>query len=70
MILLSGTRPEHGYPKGWKTVHVKYLLSGEGLDRKYVEEAVNDSDAKFCSVAASLRPGVQITHSYEIVPTQ
>jgi putative redox protein len=67
-ILLSGTRPEHGYPRGWKTIHVKYVLSGENLETKFVEEAVNDSDAKFCSVSASLRPGVTITHSYEIVP--
>ena len=64
-VLLSGTRPEHGYPKPWQTIDVKYMLSGD-LERKFVEEAVNDSMSKFCSVAATLRPGVKITYSYEI----
>jgi putative redox protein len=63
-VLLKGTRPEHGYPKPWLTIDVKYVLAG-GLDEKYVKEAVDDSMAKFCSVAASLKPGVKITYSYE-----
>ena len=65
-VLMRGTRPAHGYPKPWLSIEVKYLLSGR-LDRKYVEEAVEESMAKFCSVAATLRSGVKISHSYEIV---
>jgi uncharacterized OsmC-like protein len=33
-----------------------------------VEEAIKDSSEKFCSVGATLKPTVKITHSYEIVP--
>ena len=66
-VLLTGERPKYGYPKPWKNVHVKYVLSGEGLDRNVVEEAIRDSMAKFCSVAATIRPTVKISHSYEIV---
>ena len=65
-ILVSGERPEHGLPKPWTSIHVKYVLSGE-LDRKYVEEAIKDSTERFCSVGATLQPKVRITHSYEIV---
>jgi len=65
-ILVSGDRPEHGLPKPWTSIHVKYVLSGE-LDRKYVEEAIKDSTERFCSVGATLQPKVRITHSYEIV---
>jgi len=65
-VLLTGTRPEHGYPKPWQTVSVRYVLSGN-LKKEFVEEAINESMAKFCSVAATLKPGVKITHSYEIV---
>jgi putative redox protein len=66
-ILLSGERPEHGLPKPWTSIHVKYLVSGDHLERKYVEEAIKDSTEKFCSVGATLQPRAKITHSYEIV---
>ena len=65
-ILLSGERPAYGLPKPWTAVHVKYVLSGEGLERRYVEEAIRDSTEKYCSVGATLSPTAKITHSYEI----
>lgn len=67
-VLVSGERPEFGYPKPWTAIHVKYLLSGESLEKKYVEEAIKDSTEKFCSVGATLKPTAKITYSYEIVP--
>lgn len=66
-VLLSGTRPAAGMPKPWQTIEVKYLISGEDLKREFVDEAVNDSMTKFCHVAATLRPGVRISYSYEVV---
>jgi putative redox protein len=65
-VLLSGKRREHGYPKPWDEIHVKYVLSGE-VEKKYVEEAIDESMTKFCSVAATIGPRTKITHSYEIV---
>jgi putative redox protein len=65
-ILVSGERPEHGVPKPWTSIRVKYVLSGESMETKYVEEAVKDSIEKFCHVAATLRPTAKITYSYEI----
>lgn len=67
-VLLSGERPEHGLPKPWTAIHIKYVLSGDNLETKYVEEAINDSTEKFCSVGATVQPTAKITHSYEIVP--
>jgi putative redox protein len=66
-ILLSGDRPKYGLPKPWTAIHIRYVLSGEKLDRRYVEEAIRDSTEKFCSVGATLSPTAKITHSYEIV---
>jgi putative redox protein len=66
-ILVSGGRPQYGVPKPWTSIHIRYVLSGEPLETKYVEEAIRDSTEKFCHVAASLRPTATITHSYEIV---
>lgn len=67
-ILLSGERPEQGLPKPWTSIHIRYVLTGVDLERKYVEEAIRDSTEKFCSVGATLQPTAKITHSYEIVP--
>ena len=66
-ILLSGERREHGLPKPWTAIHVKYVLSGDSLETRFVEEAIGDSTEKFCSVGATLQPTAKITHSYEIV---
>jgi len=67
-VMLSGERPKYGLPKPWTSIHVKYVLSGEKLNKRFVEEAINDSTEKYCSVGASLSPTAKITHSYEIVP--
>ncbi len=67
-VQLSGERPKHGLPKPWTAIHIKYILSGEKLDKKYVEEAIDDSTEKFCSVGATLEPTAKITHSYELAP--
>lgn len=67
-IFLSGDRPEHGLPKPWTSIHVKYVLSGASLDKGFVEEAIRDSTEKFCSVGATLQPTARISHSYEIIP--
>jgi len=67
-ILVSGDRPEHGLPKPWTSIQVKYVLSGDSLEKRFVEEAIRDSTEKFCSVGATLKPTAKITYSYEIVP--
>ena len=65
-VLVSGDRPEHGFPKPCTSIRVKYVLSGESLETRYVEEAIRDSTEKFCHVAATLRPTAKIAYSYEI----
>jgi putative redox protein len=65
-VMLKGERPKHGLPKPWTSIHIRYVLSGEKLEKKYVEEAIKESTEKFCSVGATLRPTAKITYSYEI----
>ena len=63
-VLVKGDRPKYGLPKPWTTLEIKYVLTGEKLQKKYVEEAIRDSTEKYCSVGASLK--AKVTHSYEI----
>jgi len=64
---VSGRRPEHGHPRPYTQVHIRFLLGGRELDEKYVQEAVTDSMTKFCSVAATIDGRAKVTYSYEIV---
>jgi putative redox protein len=65
-VEVSGKRPLHGHPKPFTEIHMKYLLAGKGLERKYVEEAVGDSVNKYCSVAATLSGKTKLSFSYQI----
>ena len=64
---LKGERPKYGLPKPWTAIQVKFIIAGDGLVRKYVDEAVKDSAEKYCSVGATLSPTAKVTYSYEIV---
>jgi putative redox protein len=55
-------------PWTYRKFHLKYRLSGHGLTAKAVEQAINLSQEKYCSVAATVRGVAQITTEYEIVP--
>lgn len=65
-ILLNGERPQHGHPRPYKTIQLRYVIAGVDLNKEYVKAAVDDSMTKFCSVAATLRPGVKINYTYEL----
>jgi putative redox protein len=53
-------------PWTFRAIHLHFVLTGVVDDRK-AARAIELSDAKYCSVAATLRPVVRLTHSHEIV---
>ena len=55
-------------PWTYRRIHLTYRLSGKGLTDKNVSQAIQLSEEKYCSVAASLRATVDITTSFEIIP--
>ncbi len=65
-VEVSGERREE-YPKKFEKMRVHHVIRGTNLTATGVARAVELSDTKYCSVAASLRPGVEITSSYEII---
>jgi len=62
-IRIKGQRQEE-HPKKFTAIHLDYVLTGRGLEerRPQIERAVALSQERYCSVAASLRPGVTFTH--------
>ena len=55
-------------PWAYLKIHLKYRLGGQGLTDKAVIQAIELSQEKYCSVAATVRGVARITYEYEIVP--
>ncbi len=54
-------------PWTFREIHIEYVVHGRGLSEKAVARAIELSEQKYCSVGATLRGTVQITHHYRIV---
>ena len=54
-------------PWTFRKIYMKFLLKGEGLTEKNVEQAIQLSEEKYCSVAATLRGKADIITSFEIL---
>jgi putative redox protein len=55
-------------PWTFRSFHIQYLLKGRGLTEKAVAQAIQLSDEKYCSVAATVRATAPITTGFEILP--
>ena len=65
-IEVSGERrAEH--PRAYTRMFLKHIVRGRGVSEKAVADAVELSDKKYCSVAATLRGSAEIITSYEII---
>ena len=58
-------RTEH--PRAYTRMEVRHIVRGHQVSEKAVAQAIELSETKYCSVAATLRPGVEIISSYEII---
>ena len=54
-------------PWTFRKIHVHYKLRGQGLTDKSVAQAIELSEEKYCSVAATLRGVAEITTSFELL---
>ena len=65
-IEISGERREE-HPRSYRTMTVHHIITGSGIPHKAVEQAIELSETKYCSVAATLRPTVEIHSSFKII---
>jgi putative redox protein len=54
-------------PWAFRKIHVTYIVQGKNLSEKAVQQAIELSEEKYCSVAATLRGVAEITHSIEFI---
>jgi putative redox protein len=65
-VEVRGTRrAEH--PRSYSRMEVRHIVRGRNISEKAVAQAIELSETKYCSVAATLRPTAEIVSSYEIV---
>lgn len=58
-------------PAVFTKIHVKFVVSGRGLNEKKVERAVKLSAEQYCSASIMLeKGGVEISHCFEIVEVE
>lgn len=53
-------------PYQFTDIHLHYTLAGENLDEKKVERAIQLSEERYCSVAATIKGVAKLSHSCEI----
>jgi putative redox protein len=65
-VEVSGTRREE-HPRAYTRMEVRHIVTGRNVSERAVAQAVELSETKYCSVAATLRPSVEIVTTFEIV---
>ncbi len=65
-VEIEGTRREE-HPRAFTAFRVHHIVHGRSVSEKAVADAIELSDTKYCSVAATVRPTAEITTSYEII---
>ena len=66
VVEVSGTRREE-HPRSFTSMKVHHVFTGKSISAKAVAHAIELSETKYCSVAATLRPGVEIQTTFEII---
>lgn len=66
IVEVTGTRVEE-HPRKFIVFHVHHIVQGRSVSEKAVADAVELSDQKYCSVAATVRPTAEITTSFEVI---
>ena len=65
-VEVKGERREE-YPRSFTKLSVHHLVKGRRITSEAVSQAIKLSDEKYCSVAATIRPGAEILTSFEII---
>jgi putative redox protein len=54
-------------PWTFRQIHVEYVVRGKGISEKAVQHAIEISEQKYCSVAATIRGVAEITSGFQVV---
>lgn len=55
------------HPRSFSRIEVHHIVTGRNISQKSLEQAIELSETKYCSVAATLRPTAEIFSTFEII---
>ncbi len=58
-------RAEH--PRSYQRMAVHHIVTGHNISERSVAQAIDLSEQKYCSVAATFRPTAEIVSTFEII---
>jgi putative redox protein len=58
------------YPRSFTKIYVHHIVYGRNVSEQAVARAIQLSDEKYCSVAATVRPTAEVITSFEIVEVE
>ena len=65
-VEVTGERRDE-YPRAFVNFHIHHIVYGRDVSEQAVKQAIELSDTKYCSVAATVRPTAEIRTSFEII---
>ena len=65
-VEVRGTRRDE-HPRAFTRIEVRHIVTGHNVSERAVAQAIELSETKYCSVAATLRPTAEIVSTFEIV---
>lgn len=65
-VEIRGERRD-SHPRAFTRMEVRHVVRGRNISEKALAQAIELSDTKYCSVAATLRPTVEIVSTHEII---
>jgi putative redox protein len=65
-IELRGLRRQE-HPRSYQQIEVHHIVTGRNISERSMAQAIELSEQKYCSVAATLRPTAEIVSSFEII---
>jgi putative redox protein len=65
-VEVTGERRDD-HPRSFTKIYIHHIVYGRNVSEQAVARAIQLSDEKYCSVAATIRPTAQIETSFEIV---
>ncbi|HEX8249236.1 MAG TPA: OsmC family protein [Pyrinomonadaceae bacterium] len=68
-IEVTGERRDE-HPRAFTKIYIHHIVYGRNVSAQAVAGAIQLSDEKYCSVAATLRPTAEIRTSFEIIETE
>jgi putative redox protein len=65
-IEVRGERRDE-FPRSFQKIQLHHVVKGQNLSENSVKQAIQLSDSKYCSVAATLRPTAEVSVTFEVI---